>query len=97
MKLHTVQLLFCKNKIVTSRNVLINSKKCKDVVQQYHQKMGTEGRKLMGKKGPHRYHVTVKDAVIWVIQISVLGHDTVLVLYDELKLILTSKELFIIS
>jgi len=28
----------------------------------------------MGKKGPHRYNVTVKDAIIWVItQISVLG------------------------
>jgi len=51
----------------------------------------------MGKKGPHRYHVTVKDAVIWIIiQISVLGHDTVLALCDKPQLILTSKEILII-
>jgi len=36
------------------------------------------GRKLMGKKGPHRYHVTVKDVVIWVItQISVMGRHNI--------------------
>lgn len=45
--------------------------KCKDGIQQNHQKRGTGG---MSKKGPHRYHVNGKDAVIWVIQISVLGH-----------------------
>jgi len=52
----------------------------------------------MGKKGPHRYHVSVKDVVIWVItQISVLGHDTILALYDKPQLISTSKEILIIS
>lgn len=52
----------------------------------------------MGKKGPHRYHVTVKDAVILVIiQISVLVHDTVFALYDKPQLILTSKEILVIS
>lgn len=52
----------------------------------------------MGKKGPHRYNVTVKDAVIWVItHISVLGHDTELALYDKPQMMLTSKEILIIS
>jgi hypothetical protein len=59
-------------------------------------KEGARGKK-MGKKGPHRYNVTVKDAVIWVItQISVLGHDTELALYDRPQM-LTSKEILIIS
>jgi hypothetical protein len=52
----------------------------------------------LGKKSPHRYNVTVKDAVIWVItEISVLGYDTELTLYDKPQMMLTSKEILIIS
>jgi hypothetical protein len=60
-----------------SRNVFINSKNARMSFNKTT-KRGGWGRKLMGKEGPHRYHVTVKDDVIWVIiHISLLGHGIV--------------------